>query len=537
MFLYSFLNFKSAEFDMRWIKFSPVSYGTSPQVAFNLMHNHVNANKDSEIISIRTTLRQLDDAARDITDKRVVLLRRLDVLEAKTSVLPPETLSLIFKYACVPREIPTKYGLPLGKDYSRERKFLPVFLGSISHTWRQVAWSTPELWTELSLTIPSGKATKFAPLLDLFLSNVRGLPITLHMTIGSQYPAKFEEDPLARVFFKEGNLGKIGVLTLSGAPTTWLEHFDGAFSQLTDFCLDGGSGLPVSFPFLANAPNLRKLSLTEFHGSLKIPGPLLTTLTLENVSIAVVLQCLLDAPNLVQFHYVILTDPRFLDDDDFEEGPLGTVPDVLTLPFLETLSWSFKLYHASDFLIRRIHFPALRSLTWHQREMSLTGAFSAGIWDFFENLSSAPLTTLRLTGLAEIDITSIKRIYRHNSGVETLCFNECSAEALCVALASLIPGWNGEGSADERYYLTKLKMLEVGSCRGQDYIGERLGDIVADLLIARTSADFCPTLCVNLVFGMKRMEWATETMEFLQEFSDGGAGVQLLEDGKQVDWL
>lgn len=144
------------------------------------MHDELNSN--DEIISLRENLCQLSDAAQRIIDKKVAILRRLNDLESKTRVLPLETLSLIFQHACAPRKIPrTASGLIIGRQ-PKDRRFFSVFLGSISHTWRQVAWSTPQLWAELSLVIPSDKVQSFASLLDLYLTNTRGIPITLHIT-------------------------------------------------------------------------------------------------------------------------------------------------------------------------------------------------------------------------------------------------------------------------------------------------------------------------------------------------------------------
>ncbi|KAF9552238.1 hypothetical protein CPC08DRAFT_296624 [Agrocybe pediades] len=59
--------------------------------------------------------------------------------------LPVELLSKIF-YLCFSDEMRRDDGGPIYADF-----YLPLNFGAVCHTWRQVAWSSPELWTIIRL--------------------------------------------------------------------------------------------------------------------------------------------------------------------------------------------------------------------------------------------------------------------------------------------------------------------------------------------------------------------------------------------------
>ncbi len=509
---------------------------------------HDQLNPDSEIISLRTEICQLEDAAREINDKRVGLLRRLDALQSKTRVLPPEVLSLIFQHACVFRKSLGVERLVMGKP-PRSRDLFCVFLGSISHSWRQVAWSAPRLWTTLSFFVDADKFENAASVLELYFTNVRGLPITLRLIFDYDYAPSPEDDSLARILFKEENLQKLETLKLLWPPASWLTRFSNPFSQLVKISLAGdGDWTPITnAAFLSNAPNLRTMSLRCINPSLNAPWSLITILKLKEVSAAGALRCLIQSPNLVEFYYIYPTYyPDFGDDDvsDEEGEDPPELSDVLTLHHLQTLHWSFKLNFASDLFLHRIKLPALRSLTWDQREKPVAGAFSPGIQSFFRNLFSASLTTLHIHGMLDMDATLAKHIYYENPQIENLVFERCSEGSLCYALASLSLGWNSNGQIDESRYLTKLKRVEINGCvpdqtdHLSDFLGETFGDIVAELLMERASVDFNSSLCIDLVLkGVTRVRWREGAKGELRAFWLTGAVVRLLMDGRQIDWL
>lgn len=217
---------------------------------------------NEEILAIRAELHQSDA-------RRGTLFRRLNVLQSRTSVLPPEMLSLIFQHFCASCEPPTKYRLP------------PILLGSVSHAWRQVAWLTPQLWVSLFIRSISDVGRKrSAELLALYLANARNISITVSISFFNDYSITFKEDPIAQVFFGKGGLEKVDGLTLYAPPIDWLHSLNDPFSRLVKFCLVRPPSL-TNIDFLKNTPTLREISFEGLSAPPKALSPLITTLTLK----------------------------------------------------------------------------------------------------------------------------------------------------------------------------------------------------------------------------------------------------------------
>lgn len=473
---------------------------------------------------------------------RAVLLRRCNVLRSKTAVFPAEILSLIFRHVCPPLVSTDLHGLPGISLPSRSGDF-PTLLGSISHTWREVAWSTPQIWTTLSIEAPypgDKNAQNLASLLDLFFTNVRNLPLTLRIDFGLGRDFEIPEyAPMAQIFFRAENLRKLGWLELNGVPESWLYDLVGPFPQLVRISLFVNGVFCEGYPFPPDAPMLREISLAFPDPFIPYEQwPMITVLKLRTVSAATAFQFLFWCPNLVKFYVT----PEFFEPPDVEDEE--EMPDTLTLPHLETLSSPF--YHSSDPFLHRLRLPALQSLTWNQHETSVLCAVPPEIWTFVQNLSGAPLTTLRLLEILDIDLNFLKHIHHHTPGIESILLWSCNEATLWTVLRFLTPGRNGEGSFDEKPYWAKLKRLEIRSKEAVSFfrtlkvrVLENFGELVTDMLIERAaSADFGSSLCVDLDFDTEtKVIWTLETKERLQELDRSGAKVELLEKGKRMDWL
>ncbi len=321
------------------------------------MHDHFDYNKD-EIFSIRAELYQLDV-------KKAALLRRLNVLESQTAILPTETLSLIFQHFVVSCTPPTKY----------DPRFPSLFLCSVSHVWRQVARSTPQLWTNLRLYVHPDFAEMYAGLLDLYLSNVCGLLMSLYIGLDSSYTKINKEDPIANVLFGGENLKKIGELKLNDPPPSWLHRLNRPFLQLTKFHLtiyESSYRSLVSLgdtPILTTAPRLREVYLNLPPPS-NPPWSFITTLKLDRVPIVAAIRCLLEFQHLTEFHC--------LWAQEGQEEPF-VMPESFTLHHLEILSWPFTSGHIPNLFLQRVRLPSLRSLTWKLEQNPADGPFSSWI--------------------------------------------------------------------------------------------------------------------------------------------------------------
>jgi hypothetical protein len=65
--------------------------------------------------------------------------------------LPPDVTSTIFEF-CLPNFADHQLSF-----YTKEDLSIPLSLGAICSYWREIAWSTPSLWSSLVVRVPSKK--------------------------------------------------------------------------------------------------------------------------------------------------------------------------------------------------------------------------------------------------------------------------------------------------------------------------------------------------------------------------------------------
>ncbi|KDR86095.1 hypothetical protein GALMADRAFT_235326 [Galerina marginata CBS 339.88] len=91
-----------------------------------------------------------------------------------TSRMPPEVVSSIFEF-CLP---PT----PCDSDcFHTLSKGEPLKLGAVCRAWREIAWSTPRLWTVISVCISAPNLPARYDIARGWLVRSGGLPLTIHI--------------------------------------------------------------------------------------------------------------------------------------------------------------------------------------------------------------------------------------------------------------------------------------------------------------------------------------------------------------------
>ncbi|KAF5362022.1 hypothetical protein D9756_002748 [Leucocoprinus leucothites] len=512
-----------------------------------------------EISSIREELSHLDSITNDIAWKRAALLQRLDSLQSRTRALPPEILSLIFQYyvaaaTCINRELVLS---PFGHQSGyrqRNGPFPPMFLGSISHRWREIAWSTPQLWTSLSFYASSANADSLAAMLGLYLTNLSGATLALGITFEDRYSSlSWETDPIALILFQRENRRKIQALLLTLIPLYWLDRMNHLpklrWVQLSGCMME--HPVLLSETFLAHSPALYLLRLDGFVAPASTWSSV-TDLRLENIRVADALQHLINMPHIVRFSYTIggLYAPgRLRGDEDLEaEMLLATFPDTLSLPLLEHLHWPFKENASSTLFLNRVRLPRLRRLIWDQRDRPLVSDWSGAIWTFFKNLSTASLTSIHLYALpSDLESSLLELIYQGNPRIEEITLDSCSETAVLTILASLTPNLDLENTMGVvgGYYLPELKEVAVDEFTGNDqalytweHLPEYFGDIIADMVDIRMQANPGSTFIIKLDFGITvDMTWSEDAKAKFSALQRTGREVTVLKDGEKVDWL
>lgn len=95
-----------------------------------------------------------------------------------TAQLPPEILTEIFRLACQTFEDGGKL-------------LVPLFFGCICKEWREIAWSTPLLWNNVSLQISRKTFKLQAHLLNDWLLRARTSPLYIKLTTDDEHESTF----------------------------------------------------------------------------------------------------------------------------------------------------------------------------------------------------------------------------------------------------------------------------------------------------------------------------------------------------------
>jgi hypothetical protein len=92
--------------------------------------------------------------------------------------LPPDVTSTIFEF-CVP-DFADHQILP----YTKEDHSIPLSLGAICSYWREIAWSTPSLWSSLVVLVPSRHHDIATDIAQAWLARSGQLPLSIRILSG-----------------------------------------------------------------------------------------------------------------------------------------------------------------------------------------------------------------------------------------------------------------------------------------------------------------------------------------------------------------
>ena len=123
----------------------------------------------------RDELAELEDLLDRLTRKRYDLKRKVNQLCPILCKLPPDVMSIIFEFC-----------LPYFADnhtfaFSKDDTTIPLSLGAICRYWRDIAWSTPSLWSSLLVCIPTNDSRMAVGLAQEWLERSGQLPLTIRI--------------------------------------------------------------------------------------------------------------------------------------------------------------------------------------------------------------------------------------------------------------------------------------------------------------------------------------------------------------------
>lgn len=329
--------------------------------------NHYAQSPDS-MTSDSEEINRLDDLIRQLQTRRAILLRRTNHQRSPICKLPTELLAEIFQYA-------DAMDRPSGCSLSKRRHPLtPIRLGAVCSHWRQVAWSSPQLWTQMPLTGCWAWQQHFpiATIFRTYFRNMKARPLELIVDCFRGGPLDSDdersdviphEDAFKTIFVENGH--RLKTLRFKTWPRPWLSHIAKVqqavtFSNLEEVWMKSSFDTLDGTFSITNAPRLRTVELTGISGSavVDLPWNVITHLTLTHISSNLCLKLFVQCPNLEYFSCKDLHTSPTSDSLAIKDSiALERLKDLHYLDHDLTRPWK-------DAMGRYLSFPSLETITW-----------------------------------------------------------------------------------------------------------------------------------------------------------------------------
>ncbi|KAF9482924.1 hypothetical protein BDN70DRAFT_874338 [Pholiota conissans] len=318
--------------------------------------------------------------------KRAKICRRRNhVHDSLTSRLPPELISRIF-IEFLPASVSRSYRINLNcKKSERTWTTTPYVLGTVSTGWRAITWSTPQLWTSISIDLAYTSET-FVTLLTEWLCRSGSLCLYVNIYT-TEYSALLDESPLKQISAQISNLlarhmSKWCYLQLE-VPSVYFPCICsgiGSVPQLSilDIRVSGPEHAPIK---LESVPNLKRLFIRDFDIRMvsNIDWKKLTHFNSAFHSIDMVHQLFSNALFLEHCTFYLLGGL----EHNQRQTTRNTVLRHDHLVFLQMEFWM----PGMDTVVEWLEFPALQHLIAYKQTHSLADLIRR---------SSCPLKTLEL---------------------------------------------------------------------------------------------------------------------------------------------
>ncbi|KXN91100.1 hypothetical protein AN958_02875 [Leucoagaricus sp. SymC.cos] len=354
-----------------------------------------------EIDFIKQEFSRIDDHIRRLCEEKASLGRRLNELQATTKILPPETISLIFRHVCRSSWNATNAVASVG--YQRQINILPLLrLGGICSLWRQIAWSTPDLWSTALVDVHANKAERIASLLELCFRNVGIVPVSLYLRFFEEELLSWGKNPtlvfpIANLVFKKpGNAEKIRVLRLHDSPIAWMNLLsEEKLKNLEVLTLAGftskANWTSITLPKL---PSLRCFTISDMWHHITLPSAdTITTLQLSRTCVDICIGVLRQCVNVVECQFDA-------DDNTRDEGDAARniLDSPITFPHLRDLTWPVTHGRSNVLLFHFIQLPVLKRLRLSSPVIrgTIPSVLINALKEFFDH-SSSTLQILELT--------------------------------------------------------------------------------------------------------------------------------------------
>ncbi|KAF5337998.1 hypothetical protein D9758_014317 [Tetrapyrgos nigripes] len=274
--------------------------------------------------------------------RKIVLLRSL---LSPIRRLPPELLGLIFSLVCVRSEIAN-----LMEEQGEELMDCPpIRLSQVCAGWRELAWTTPSLWSSFSIGSPADltlqhKYDQIKGIVDLHLQLSQQCPLSIHLCF--LYGAYFESNcEILRLLMAHSSRWDVVSFTID-SEYLFEGHFAPVRGRLPilrsfEIFVSGGPLYSEISPesmvqdAFHIAPMLREVKITCV-APLHIPLPIrqLNHLHISNTTLGAAFECLQQATAVREITFSYRLPDDYVDDEEFQPTKLYPI----NLPTVDSLS-------------------------------------------------------------------------------------------------------------------------------------------------------------------------------------------------------
>lgn len=333
---------------------------------------------------------RLEALITQLHQEKAALLRRLNSIQSASRSLPLETLSLIFQYAVLPSPGgEEKEGMLMSTVFAppHRNRYFQLVLGSVSARWRDVVYSTPQLWAQLSFAITPESLERHSSFMALALGRSGRIPLSLDFSFPRYLdfpPDSTFTNPHTDELLSD-HLSRVKELRLINPSQRWFTTVP-QLSQITKLTVGFDAARNGLELWLTGLVSLRYLALTRVLGRVQLPsGSLVTRLKLENIPIDTCVQLFFQCPKLSVFAAL----PSECVDDSHPQ-----TMHPMAFQDLEVFEWGRTTYPGTwnQALLQYAHLPILGFFGWDNK------AFLDLDLDFISFLERLP-STLRVLKL------------------------------------------------------------------------------------------------------------------------------------------
>jgi hypothetical protein len=342
---------------------------------------------------------RVDTLLKGLVLKRALLKRKFNYHSSPLLKIPPDLTSEIFK-ACLAKE-DQALGTASARGHAASES--PLLLGSICSTWRALAWSSPWIWSSISLALNTPSPTR-ATFVDEWLSRSGGCTLTISLKC-----------PVLRTEYEDTVRGVIGVVarfserwgrisfSLPLSCYDVLRSVEGRVPLLESVSVELGGyfdGDPLRM--FSVAPKLREVHCEHFpHRSVVFPLAQLTDLPAYHCNIMECLDVVEIAARLTHASFKITTF-RWTPKLEVASGSTSTPVGLQQLhqvfaTRLRSLQLSVPTPRIVATLLDNLILPTLRELSISNAALAHSGPFTH-IPQFIKR-SACSLLSLSLIGL------------------------------------------------------------------------------------------------------------------------------------------